>query len=160
MNKSAIIQQIILQLEDSLSIALASANAAHETATHEESVAENKYDTFGLEASYLADGLSRQVSELKAAIQTYRNACFRDISDGVVRLGALVTLELDADGQCLNYFLGPAGGGINVVSGDWGCKVITPNSPLGQALVGKEIDDEVALLVNGAQQIFYLVEVK
>ena len=155
MVKAELIKQIILALEESLQSILTAATAAHQTATHEESVAENKYDTFGLEAAYLAEGLSRQVEELSVAIQTYRNACFRDSADGVIRLGSLIRLETE-DGQALDYFLGPAGGGINIPMEDRICKVITPTSPLGQAVIGKEIDDEVSLTLHGRQHTYII----
>ncbi len=159
MVKADVIQQIISQLEDSLNVAVASAKAAHETATHEESVAENKYDTFGLEAAYLAEGLSRQVEELTLALQTYRNGKFTDYDDGVVRLGALVTLESE-NGECRSYFLGPAGGGIEVRIGEVSCKVITPTSPLGQAMIGREIDDDVSLVISGERHLYAILQIK
>ncbi|OZG71001.1 hypothetical protein BTA51_23130 [Hahella sp. CCB-MM4] len=159
MIKADVIQQIISQLEDSLNIAVASAKAAHETATHEESVAENKYDTFGLEAAYLAEGLSRQVDELTQALQMYRNGKFVDFEDDMVRLGALVTLESE-DGECRNYFLGPAGGGIEVRIGEESCKVVTPTSPLGQAMMGKSVDDEVSMLINGEHHLYNVLQAK
>lgn len=59
MNKSLIRQQILERLNDELIAAQSALQSAHEAATHEDSVAENKYDTFGLEAAYLAHGQAR-----------------------------------------------------------------------------------------------------
>ena len=42
-----------------------------EEATDEQSKAENKYDTRGLEASYLARGQSRQARETEAALEQF-----------------------------------------------------------------------------------------
>ncbi|KPC57834.1 Uncharacterized protein AC509_2176 [Pseudomonas amygdali pv. morsprunorum] len=52
MNKQDVLQSIIDKLEIDLDIAQRAAQTAYETATHEENIAENKYDTLGLEASY------------------------------------------------------------------------------------------------------------
>jgi len=38
---------------------------AHETATHEENIAENKYVTLGLEAAYLATGQARRAEAIR-----------------------------------------------------------------------------------------------
>ncbi len=56
MNKQTVHQLILDKLKIDLDIAERAAQTAYETATHEENIAENKYDTLGLEASYLAAG--------------------------------------------------------------------------------------------------------
>ncbi|KPY50002.1 transcription elongation factor GreAB, partial [Pseudomonas savastanoi pv. savastanoi] len=45
MNKQDVLQSIIDKLEIDLDIAQRAAQTAYETATHEENIAENKYDT-------------------------------------------------------------------------------------------------------------------
>jgi hypothetical protein len=72
MNKAIIIQHIVDKLTADLSLYFKAASAARDEATHEQSKAENKYDTRGLEASYLARGQARQVAELEASIQQVR----------------------------------------------------------------------------------------
>ena len=71
MNKEALIKKIVARLREELEAYFNAARTAHEEATHEQSKAENKYDTRGLEASYLAHGQSRQAAELEAAIATF-----------------------------------------------------------------------------------------
>ena len=61
MNKTTVHQLIIDKLRIDLDVAERAAQTAYETATHEENVAENKYDTLGLEASYLATGQARRM---------------------------------------------------------------------------------------------------
>ncbi len=64
MDKQAIVQQVIERLGLELQAPEQAARVAHETATHEENIAENKYDTLGLEAAYLAAGQARRVEEI------------------------------------------------------------------------------------------------
>jgi len=45
MNKQSVCQLILQQLRDDLEVAVRAAQTAYETATHEENIAENKYDT-------------------------------------------------------------------------------------------------------------------
>lgn len=56
MDKFLLQQQVLERLADDLLQVEQAARVAHETATHEENIAENKYDTLGLEAAYLATG--------------------------------------------------------------------------------------------------------
>jgi hypothetical protein len=60
MDKFLLQQQVLERLAEDLLQAEQAARAAHDTATHEENIAENKYDTLGLEAAYLATGQARR----------------------------------------------------------------------------------------------------
>ncbi len=112
MNKSALQQQIIATLEADREVAKAVLAATHEAATHAESKAENKYDTRGLEAAYLADGQRRRLHEIETALAAYRNLLPGVSSDGRVRVGAL--LCLDHDGAERWFFLGPDAAGLKL----------------------------------------------
>ena len=70
MNKTHVIEHLRFALEAQLHNAKEAAKAAHDAATHEESVAETQYDTLGLEAAYLAQG---QLSESMSAIVTFKH---------------------------------------------------------------------------------------
>jgi hypothetical protein len=73
------------------------AQTAYETATAEENIAENKYDTLGLEASYLATGQARRTAEIRQALLTYQQLLLRDYDPARgVQIGNLVTLEDEA----------------------------------------------------------------
>ncbi len=51
MNKKSIIKKIVSRLTEELEVYFRAAMASRAEATHEQSKAENKYDTRGLEAS-------------------------------------------------------------------------------------------------------------
>jgi hypothetical protein len=93
-NKQTLLEAIVARLTEELDGYAKAARAAHAEATHEQNKAENKYDTRGLEASYLARGQSRQVAETEQAISEFRSLALRQFSekDGV-DIGALVQLE-------------------------------------------------------------------
>src|SRR5512136_295147 len=89
--KAQLIQLIIASLTDSLAVLEKAARASHAEATHESSKAENKYDTRGLEAAYLARGQSRQAKELLDSINVYESLTTRDFaSHDPIDLTALV----------------------------------------------------------------------
>ena len=136
MQKAQLIQQIIASLSESLALLEKAARASHAEATHESSKAESKYDTRGLEAAYLAGGQARQAKEIMDSIELYRALPVRDFaSDEPIDLTALV--ELDVDGTRALYFIGPRTGGLEIECKRKEVTVITPQSPLGQHLMGK-----------------------
>jgi transcription elongation GreA/GreB family factor len=157
-NKKTLIQRIVRQLTSELAVYYKAARAAHAEATHEQSKAENKYDTRGLEASYLARGQSRQAAELETAIKEFESLPSRDFGPrDAIDIGALVQL---AAGRKRNfYFMGPRAGGTEVVHDDQEVLVITPQSPLGQQLVGRKQGDRVTLEIAGSKTNYEIVGV-
>ncbi|WP_369990405.1 GreA/GreB family elongation factor [Pseudomonas xanthosomatis] len=159
MDKPALLQCILATLEHDVEVLRRAAQTAYETATAEENIAENKYDTLGLEASYLATGQARRTAEIRQALLTYQQLVLRDYDPARgIQVGCLVTLE-DDDGQQRRVFIGPEGAGLKIGEGDALVTVITPRAPLGQQLMGKKVDDEVSLVVNGVVQVQYIIDV-
>ena len=72
MDKSLIIEKIIDSIEADLAKTTAAALESAESATHEESRSEGKYDTRGLETSYLATGQAQHALELREALAATR----------------------------------------------------------------------------------------
>src|SRR6202034_4107371 len=113
MNKRAIIKKIIARLTDELEIYFRAAKFSRAEATHESNKPENKYDTRGLEASYLARGQSKQAAELEAAIVEFEKLAARPFAEGrAMAIGAWVKLE--PGGNKSFYSLGPRAGGTEV----------------------------------------------
>lgn len=160
MNKHVVHQLVLDKLAVDLDIAQRAAQTAYETATHEENIAENKYDTLGLEASYLAAGQARRVEEIKQALTLCQNMQLRayDEQRGI-EVGALLGLVDENDRQQW-LFLAPDGAGLKVDVVGQPVTVITPRSPLGKSLLGKFEGDEVEIQVGGARQQFAVTEVK
>ena len=160
MNKHAVLQLIREKLTADLDIAQRAAQTAYETATHEENIAENKYDTLGLEASYLAAGQARRVEEIKQSLTLCQNLQLRAYDDRRgIEVGTLLGLEDENDRQQW-LFLAPDAAGLKVDVVGQPVTVITPRSPMGKSLLGKRIDDEVEILVAGARQHFTVTEAR
>lgn len=148
MDKRALVDLIVAHLSAELERFANAARAAQAEATNEQSKAENKYDTRGLEASYLAHGQSRQAREVEVARQQFANLALRDFGrKDAIGLGALV--ELDGS----RYFIGPSAGGTEVLHEGREVMVITPQSPLGQQLIGKHQGAKVTVGRGGAREI-------
>ena len=159
MNKRALIEKIVKQLTSDLEGYLRAARAAHAEATHEQSRAENKYDTRGLEASYLARGQSKQAAEIEAAIEAFGKLDGRAFAPGEpVDLGALV--ELEGAGERTIYFIGPKAGGTEVVHQKREVLVITPASPLGEQLMGRKQGEFLQMKIAGATNKYLVASVE
>jgi transcription elongation GreA/GreB family factor len=146
-DKAALLHRIVAALEAELEGYARSARSAHAEATDEQSKAENKYDTRGLEASYLARGVSRQAAETREAIEQYQALPCREFGPGdAIDLGALVELE-DRESRSF-YFLGPRAGGLEIPHGRETILVLTPLSPLGQQLMGRKEGDRFPVAMD------------
>lgn len=155
LDKAALRAELITQLTAALDGAQRAHAAAHEGATHAEARPENDKDTRGLEQSYLARGQAQRVAELEAAITSVSALALRTFAAGdPIAMSALVEVEEDDATQRL--FIAPHGGG-SVVGGD--VQVVTPNSPLGRALLGKRLDDEVELRLPGRTRTLLVTRV-
>ena len=159
MDKFVLRQQVLERLAEDLLQAEQAVRLAHEAATHEENIAENKYDTLGLEAAYLATGQARRAEAIRRAMATWRQ--FRptpyDARKGI-QLGALVCL-VDADEKQQQVFLGPGGGSMKLVSEAQIVQVISSEAPLGRAMLGRREGDEVSIQVAAVQQRFEVLRV-
>ncbi|MDH4610787.1 GreA/GreB family elongation factor [Pseudomonas sp. BN102] len=159
MDKAHIHRLILDKLGADLQLLQRAAQTAYEAATHAENIAENKYDTLGLEASYLATGQARRAAEIKQALSLFESLSLRpfDPARGI-QLSALVVLA-NEDGGEQWLFLGPEAAGLKVVDQGREITVISPRSPLGQALLGKAEGAEVAVVIGNGTQTFEVLEV-
>ena len=158
MNKRAVLQKIIGKLTEELGVYFRAAQNSRAEATHEQNKAESKYDTRGLEASYLARGQSRQAAELEAAIAEFEKLEVRKFAASEpIDLGALVELEMD--GEKSLYFLGPRAGGTEIVQDRREILVITPPSPLGEQLLARKQGDRLQLELAGRRQTARILSV-
>lgn len=158
MNKKEVVDEIVERLRLELSRLMAAANASHQAATHEESQAEDRYDTRGLEASYLAGAQSVRAAEIEHTISLIRLLPLRDAAqDDPVVPGTLV--ELDQDGKRLLYYVAPRGGGVSVQVNGKTVQVITPSSPLGEELVGRKVGEVLELEIHDDVREYEVVSV-
>ena len=159
MNKRAILQKITAKLVAELEVYFRAAQFSRAEATHESSKAENKYDTRGLEASYLARGQSKQAAEIEAAITEFDKLPAKKFgADEPIGLGALV--ELEHGGEISFYLIGPRAGGTEIVHARKEILVITPQSPLGEQLMGKKSGDQPQLNFGGGSQAARIARVE
>jgi transcription elongation GreA/GreB family factor len=163
--KRLLVDQLVAQLQHEAGTLEAAARAAHEAATHEESRAEDHHDTRGLEASYLAGAQAQRAAELAALISVYRQMPLKDFgpSDPIAP-GALVTVEMAAEGgrpaRKSHYLVVPRGGGVTLKQGALSVLVIAPQSPFGEALVGRKQGEGFEVETREGSREYEVAEVR
>ena len=158
-DKSLVLQALHDALTRDLQSVTISQKRIQEGATHSESRAESDKDTRATEASYVARGLAKRVSELQEAVSLLAAVKLRAFTNqDRVALTAIVTLEDDAEKQ-ERYFVMPTGGGLRLDIHNQTIGVITPQSPLGVAVLGKHIGDELTLRLPGGTRDMTIVDI-
>ncbi len=153
--KKSLLAQITGKLETELNVLRASAAAAHDAATHTENKPENQYDTRGLEASYLAGAQDARAFELQSALDLIRATLPQDFrTDQPVGLTAVV--ELTNEHSTVRYFIVQVAGGYTLESPEGQVLTITPQTPLGRALIGKRVGDEILVQISQGDREYEL----
>lgn len=161
MTKRDLLDTLITRLTAEVEAMTKAALATHAEATDDENKAEDKYDTRGLEASYLAHGQSKAAEEAAIAVAQFKALPSRDFTPGeLIALGALVVLTPGAGGKSASYFIGPRAGGTEIKAGGTTVMVLTPQSPLGRQLVGRRQGDQLTLDIGGRRSAYRIAEVR
>jgi transcription elongation GreA/GreB family factor len=150
-DKKAIFTEILRELKREFATMATSALEAKVAATHEESKAEDKYDTRGLEASYLAGAQAVRAQAIRKSITILEKLEIRNyLPTDAIGSTALVTLE--CDGKNYMYFLLPDSGGIRVQVNGATVTTLSLESPLGEQLINKKVGDEFQFSVGGNER--------
>ena len=153
MNKQELVDQLSRQLEASARAALASRDAAAAEARDGATPDEKREDARA--AHQLASlGRAQQHRAQQALAEVDRLAQFRPgplAATARIGLGAIVEVEDPDSGEGRTFFLAPVGAGITLTGpgGDGHLSVVTPQSPIGRAVIGKQNGDVVDITVDG-----------
>ena len=112
---------------------------------HEENRQEHPKDTRAIEAAYLARGLAERVESMMDTVGALAALKIRDFGeDDPIALSAVVALQ-EGGGAESCYFLLPRGGGEALDYRGKTVHAVTPEAPIGRALLGQFVGDEVSL---------------
>jgi hypothetical protein len=151
MNKTALLRAVITELENDLHRQQDANKQASAGATDGEARAETKWDTCGLESSYLARGHAMQFKALAADVCELRAFAIPVFAGLPIGVGALIETELDKEKMLC--FLLPCAGGIEVSFEGCTVSVITPASPIGAALLDKKQGDKFSFRAGSSGKI-------
>ena len=151
-------EQLATKLADALAALQASTAAASEAATHEQAKPENKYDTRGLEASYLAGAQKERVAEMQNTLDNLRNTPLRIFGDDDP-IGPTALVELDLAGARSLCLLVRAGAGFTLEFGERKTLTVSISSPLGKALLGKKTGDFATVATSQGDKDYEILTV-
>jgi transcription elongation GreA/GreB family factor len=147
-------------LSHDLASAAETAEATRKDATHAEAKPENDKDTRALEQSYLARGQAMRAEQLLQEREVLRFMPLPTLaSDAAVQSGAVIELE-DEDGGTRFLFMAPHAGGSELSVAGMSVLVVTPSSPLGAAILGRSVGDDVTLTVRGKRRNYVISAVQ
>jgi len=156
-DKRKILKLLRAELDADLRNFAKSQSAAQAGATHDETRQEDPKDTRAIEATYLARGLAERVESMREAVAVFSRLEVVEFGpDDPIEVTSLVALEDESGGESI-YFLVPCAGGETLVLDGTTIRTLTPGSPLGRALIGRRIDDEVQLDLPGRQLVATIV---
>ena len=156
--KQGLVQKLVETLRAERDNADRLARDTAEAANHPEARPENDKDTRKLELSYLARGQAARARELDATIATLLAQPLRAFAaDEAIALGALV--ELESADKLERVLICSGGGGTSVDDERGTIRIVTPEAPLGRALMGKTAGDEIELVVGGRKRELVVVSV-
>jgi transcription elongation GreA/GreB family factor len=149
-NKTAVRAALKAALEKALGTMIEAARQSREGAVHEESRPEGDKDMRATEQSYVARGQAMRAEALAEELARFEATPLRVFaSDAPIAPGALVRVT-DEDEDVRVFFLVPQGGGTRLEVDGFAVTVVTPASPVGAALVGRRVGDDLELSVRGA----------
>lgn len=158
MQKEKILNAILAELERDLAVAIAAAKTAQEDATNEESKPENEYDTRALEASYVARGQAKRVAELKESLVLYKNLKLRSFTS-TDPISATALVEVESQGKKHMLFVMSKGGGFAVTVEGVRIQVVSPSTPLGEALLQSKEGDIISVELGDAEREYEILSV-
>jgi transcription elongation GreA/GreB family factor len=159
MDKGHLIRTILKKLEEELETAIQAARTALEEATNEESKPENEYDTRGLEASYLAGAQAERAAQIEEQILLYKHLHVKDFTEAdAIESTALVEVELNK--KRTYVFVMAKGGGMVLNVDGKPVQIVTPASPLGEALIGLKAGDSAIVEVGASTREYEILSVQ
>lgn len=161
MKKREIFEKILAALGELRDTAEKAREAAQKEANSHVGAMESRYDTFKEEAQYEAAAQEKRTVEYRNGMSLITalmlSSDFNQPST-VARVGTIVRVVNDSEEQ-KHYILSPSGGGVEVSHEGINYFTLTPESPLGKEIIGREIGDEIELKIRKATITYSIEEI-
>jgi hypothetical protein len=159
-DKQLVLEALQARLCANLASLVASQRATQSGATHEETRQEHPKDTRAIEATYLARGLAERVETLQKGVTLLESLALRSFGpNDPIGLTALVGFENEEAEPQVSFLVPCAGGEVLEVEG-MSIQCLSPGSPLGRALVERQVDDEIEIALPGGRHTLTITWVR
>ncbi len=147
-DKAAVRAHLLEALERALAAMTHSAEQTRSGVVHADARAEGDKDMRSTEQSYLARGQAMRAEDLGEQAQRFATTpLVRFAEHDAIAPGALVQALVGTERRV--FYLVMQGGGIELTVGGVKVTVVTPASPVGRALLGAHVGDELELPGRG-----------
>lgn len=152
MDKQFLVEQLAARIRESAQVAMreqeAAATEAREGATADEKRADGR---IAIEFAGLAHAQGRRAHAALDELGVLDGFRPQDVATehAQIAMGAIIEVEDGDEGRTI--FLAPVGAGVELTmpDGDGYVTVVTPASPLGKAILGRELGDTIEVAVKG-----------
>lgn len=158
LSKELVLKSFLEKFNTEHASLIQSARAAHLAATHEESKAEDRHDTFAIEASYLAAGQATRVAELERTLQEFETYLSGTGNPDQVTLGKLITYE--SERIISHVFFAVLGGGCKIQIASHSVQVLSIQSPLGEELQNAKVGDTIIFELRGIEKLYKILAIQ
>ena len=144
LDKRKVFEWVVERLEQEIGQMKTGYEEARRTSIEAPGRMQSRYDTMGVEAAWVADGLARNIEGKLQSLSVLR-AFNLPASPPRVALGCIAGVGHDMKATEAAYFLLPGCGGLVIPAevSSYEIRVITPQSPIGRELLGKAVGDDV-----------------
>ena len=135
-DKTALLQAVKESLTDGFTNIHEASEMARDDSIRAPGRMESRYDSSREELGALADSLNNRKAEIASGLASL-SGCPLPENPTRVGLGCIALVELIGKGQVLEYFVLPYGGGTRIKGPRDEILVVTPESPIAEAMLGR-----------------------
>lgn len=164
MDKATLFEQLQTKLRDQLRVARHAEGDAREGARDLADASEKRADSrHALEQGALASGHERRLRQLTEELEALARVAPRKFGKAdPIGLGALVEIEDEEGREGRTFLVLPVGAGQELTGpdGDGVISVVTPASPIGRAVMGKRLGNDLEVMLQGEPRAFVITWVE
>lgn len=153
MDKQELVTQLEGQLRDQVRTAGRSAMECAAEAKNGASPKDKSTDSrVAIEYASMARAQTQRAERVHRELRAIEGFKPKKLSErSRVDIGAVVEIEDEESGEGRTFFLAPAGAGMTLLGpgGDGHLSVVTPNSPIGRAVLGGRVGEIASVTVKG-----------
>ena len=155
-DKYNLLEKLLAKIGNNAEVIAGAAQYSRQAAIDAPGRNQSRYDSSREEQGYLADGLNLRRQQIITGIHEAGATQLPQRPESVM-VGTLV--RLDQDGQTSDYFVLSYGAGNWIESEEGEVLVITPNSPLFQAMKGKKKNEEFSFSLDRRRMQYKIVDI-
>jgi hypothetical protein len=143
-DKLELLNRLILLIKNDIEKQTASFEYARRASMDAPGRMQSRHDTTGVESAWVADGLAKTLNEKEQHITRLTDFHFSEAGDNV-HLGSIVSISTGDSSMLEHYFILPIAGGYKLQIQDVTIVTLTTATPMGKALIGKQIGDVIEM---------------